>query len=463
MNYQYAYYSKNIQEIPLNDDIKVISEPSCDEFFISNSKDIKAKIYAKEIDFYIRNSTENYLQKAKSISLLYEIRALIYANSKEEYFYNEHGEISYKSFINYTSKTCDYNERRGEVCLKCVQICPSDTIKQDGKTLSLNHETCISCGACVSVCPTGSMDFSSVCRESFLNISRMLKDKIILVISSKIDLDDLTVELKDGVIPLVVDSRMIDEWHFLTLAQQSGASVVFYDKKIFEPLEKCADFVNEIYRRRFNSKAVYLASNEAELKESLSLATILPNSYYDLANSNIHKRNATAKRIEFLVGDNNLGVMETSVFVNYAKVNIKNDKCTLCLSCAGACRAGALSIDKNTNSLLFNASVCTGCGYCEASCAEDECLSVTRGEFSLEKKSFTPQVLAKDELFACVECGDEFATKKAVDKIANIFKDRLADDELKLRALYCCSDCKAKLMSARVYEQQKAQMEAVNG
>ncbi len=33
--------------------------------------------------------------------------------------------------------------------------------------------------------------------------------------------------------------------------------------------------------------------------------------------------------------------------------------------------------------------------------------------------------MAKDELFACIECGKEFATKKAVEKIANLMKPKL--------------------------------------
>ena len=55
--------------------------------------------------------------------------------------------------------------------------------------------------------------------------------------------------------------------------------------------------------------------------------------------------------------------------------------------------------------------------------------------------------MAKDKLFACVECGKEFATTKAIEKIANMMGAIFAlSSETKKRTLYCCEDCKPKIM-----------------
>jgi len=53
--------------------------------------------------------------------------------------------------------------------------------------------------------------------------------------------------------------------------------------------------------------------------------------------------------------------------------------------------------------------------------------------------------MAKDELFKCVECGVEFATVKSIEKIASIMAPRFGDDQARIRALYCCADCKPKV------------------
>jgi len=49
-------------------------------------------------------------------------------------------------------------------------------------------------------------------------------------------------------------------------------------------------------------------------------------------------------------------------------------------------------------------------------------------------------------LVKCVECGVEFATKKSVEKIANMMIPKFGNDKSKIRALYCCADCKPKVM-----------------
>ena len=80
------------------------------------------------------------------------------------------------------------------------------------------------------------------------------------------------------------------------------------------------------------------------------------------------------------------------------------------------------------------------------SCAESQTISLKKGKMHINTEFFKPKELARDELFACVECGKEFATKKAVEKIASILSPAFSGDEKKLRTLYCCAECKAKLM-----------------
>jgi DNA-directed RNA polymerase subunit RPC12/RpoP len=65
--------------------------------------------------------------------------------------------------------------------------------------------------------------------------------------------------------------------------------------------------------------------------------------------------------------------------------------------------------------------------------------------------------MAKDELFACTECGKQFATVKAVQKIAAIMTPLFGADDIKVKTLYCCADCKPKVMFQSHLNNQQAQ------
>jgi MinD superfamily P-loop ATPase len=124
------------------------------------------------------------------------------------------------------------------------------------------------------------------------------------------------------------------------------------------------------------------------------------------------------------------------------------------LVCVGACNVGALIADAKDNTLRLNPSICTACGYCEVSCPEKDCLTIKRDVIELEPNWFKENILAQDKLFACVECGKEFATTKAVEKIAKMMAPIFSSDPVKERSLYCCADCKPKIMMQSYFDQK---------
>lgn len=158
------------------------------------------------------------------------------------------------------------------------------------------------------------------------------------------------------------------------------------------------------------------------------------------------KREIFSYRLKNLVGDENLGEVQTGPNVHYAHVKVNEANCTLCLSCVGACNVDAIFANPSDNTLRLNPSLCTSCGYCEVSCPESDCLTIQHDVIKLTPSWFKDEVLAQDELFACVECGNEFATKKAIEKIASIMAPIFKSDPIKEKTLYCCESCKPKIM-----------------
>lgn len=389
---------------------------------------------------YAQNKSRLGLINA-SIDNIDEIIQALKANINPKY--------EYKKFTTYNQNICQYHGRRVEICSKCESVCPSVAITKDDKTktLSFSQIDCVDCGKCVTVCPSGALDNAFINKTSFHEISKFYTKKHPLVIVSKDDISSLDIELKQDVFPLVLNSEFLDESTLLTLLQLSGSQIAFYSDSFSEVTDEIIKMLNNIYQKRFNTDAILVAKNIEELKEVLEELSFVENSYFNFNQNGLKKREIFSTRLQKIVENDDLGVVSTGSNIHYGTVKVNEANCTLCLSCVGACNVDAIIANEADFSLRINPSLCTACGYCEVSCPEKDCLTIVKDEIELQPLWFKENILAKDKLFACVECGKEFATTKAVEKIANMMAPIFAKvSETKKRTLYCCEDCKAKLM-----------------
>ncbi|MFK2823936.1 4Fe-4S binding protein [Arcobacter sp. YIC-80] len=368
---------------------------------------------------------------------------------------------SYKKFTTYDKTICQYNERREVICSKCEEVCPSVAITKDDttKVLTFSQIDCHGCGGCISVCPSGALDYAPSNRDSMFEMSSFFADTHPLITPQKMNIKDLEIELKEGVLPYAIEGeKFLDETAFLTLAQISGSQLVFYTDFISKGSGDAIRIVNDIYQKKYGKDAIIVAMDEEELKAALEEVTFIENSHFNFNQEGLKKREIFSHRLQKLVGEDDLGEVQTGEHIHYGLVKVNEDKCTLCLVCVGACNVDALQADARDNTLRINPSLCTSCGYCEVSCPESDCLEIERDVIKLQPMWFKENILAQDELFACVECGKEFATKKSVEKIASMMGPIFASDPVKERSLYCCADCKPKIMMQNYYDQKKQGM-----
>lgn len=373
---------------------------------------------------------------------------------------NASPKYKFKSLTTYDESICQYANRRDEICARCVEVCPTVAILKDDESRQLvfSHVDCIGCGECVSVCPSGSLDFAPFTRKAWASVARLYAGKVALLVGDD-SLYKQSISLPNIVLPLDLGGRFLTQTHLMSLLQESGCAVVLYDKSPAKGTAAAIDIINQIYAFKFNKKAIYLAKDLDELELALNEAYVIEGSEYNMSENALPLREIFSKRVEHFVGASELGVVRTDERLRYANVTINEDKCTLCLSCVGACNVGALIADTKDNSIKFKASICTACGYCESSCAEPGAIEVKTGELRLAPSSFEFVRLASDELFACIECGKEFATKKSIEKIASMMLPIFGENSLKARTLYCCAQCKAKVMFKAQIEQQKGDID----
>ena len=366
--------------------------------------------------------------------------------------------FSYRKFTTYDKTICQYDGRREVICSKCEEVCPTVAITKDDttKTLTFSQVDCHGCGGCISVCPSGALDYTPTNKESLYEISKFYKDTHPLIIPSKMSLDNLNIDLKENILPFTIDGeKFLHEGTLLTLLQISGSQLIFYSDFLSKGTKDAIRILNDIYQKRYQKDAVLIAMNEDELSLALKQISFVENSYFNFNQDGFKKREVFSHRLQKIVGNDDLGVVETGEHIHYAKVEVNQDTCTLCLVCVGACNVGALVADASDNTLRINPSICTACGYCEISCPETNCLTIKQDIIELKPTWFKESVLAQDKLFACVECGVEFATTKAIEKIASKMATIFASDPVKVRSLYCCANCKPKIMMQSYFDNRK--------
>ncbi|PAF43600.1 4Fe-4S dicluster domain-containing protein [Helicobacter sp. 11S02596-1] len=365
------------------------------------------------------------------------------------------GVYDYKTIITYDNQNCQYHHRRPNknnegYCHKCANVCPTFGITKDNALMELNFSAidCINCGNCVAVCPSGSIDYTPFSMQAFSQTLKHYQDTHILLIPEAF-LDELAdFEIPKHLSPLIIDGKdFLSEAHILALLQESGGSCVYYCPEISQPSQEAIKLVNDIYQQIYQKIGFHTAKNISELHHiAPSLQKIESYSYHPRAGE--YKRKHFAERLRFAIKDNDYGQVksgESGELIRYGQITLKEELCTLCMSCVGACNVGSLSANATNFSLQFNPSICTTCGYCVDSCPENA-ISLELSGINLHPSWFENKIIAQDKLFACSECGKEFATQKSIQKVKSIMIPLFGNDEAKIKTLECCPECKVKIM-----------------
>jgi ferredoxin len=359
------------------------------------------------------------------------------------------GNFSYTNFIKYNASLCHYHHRRSSVCGDCAVLCPTGAITKRGtpKELAIADIDCNGCGGCVGICPTGAIDYAPIPRSAWQNMSSFYKERSALILTGNIIKGNPQLNLHENILPFFLENiDFLDECHLLTLLQKSGYPVIIFTDKLSLILKNVVSLLNEIFMRKYNRPALFVCSSKTDLSEVARELSPFPEILYDLDERSLGKREIFAKRLSYLVGKDDFGSVSTGPYLRYGSIHIDEGLCTLCLSCADACNTGALKVHAEDNTLRYTPALCTVCGYCEATCPEKNCLHIGKDQLALHPDFFRQKVMATDEIFNCVECGKGFAPAKAVGKIAAIMQPFFGEDRVRIRSLYCCPDCKAKLM-----------------
>ena len=123
----------------------------------------------------------------------------------------------------------------------------------------------------------------------------------------------------------------------------------------------------------------------------------------------------------------------------FGAVVVNTGKCTLCMSCAGACPSSALMDNPDSPQLRFLERNCVQCGLCAETCPENAIELQPR--LWLSQQARQARVLNESRPFHCTQCAKPFGTEHMIKNMMS----KLAGHSMfagNLNRLQMCADCR---------------------
>ena len=124
----------------------------------------------------------------------------------------------------------------------------------------------------------------------------------------------------------------------------------------------------------------------------------------------------------------------------FGGITVDKDKCTLCMSCVGACPSSALQDNQTAPQLRFVEKNCVQCGLCVKTCPEQAIALQPRLLLTPERKQ--ARVLNEAKPYGCIRCGKPFGTLKAIEMMLTKLSGHSMFQGAALERLKMCGDCR---------------------
>ncbi len=286
-------------------------------------------------------------------------------------------------------------------CTLCQDSCPYGAVKVDKKTgVSIDYSKCTACGLCVSSCPMSAIQFPSVSQQAIFELSKIKGDKRISCYKDH----DNSIKL-----PCIGMLSAID----LVMLRSSGRVNLYcpgceLSKNLKDLKVTVEDLNNSVGGFSLTTPDYNIQPKENEKAVNLEKFSFLANK---------------SEAMQLIMKSNNLPD------VSY-EAEINNEVCTMCESCAKWCPTTALTIDytNEMERLSFDPDKCIGCKICINVCPEGDnaCSSGNKAIKIFPAKEVKHEVkeLMKDEIVKCRVCGSIVGSRKSLNLVKKIMKER---------------------------------------
>lgn len=371
-------------------------------------------------------------------------------------------------FITFDPHLCAHSRSKITGCTRCLDLCPTGAISPNGDHVAIDPAICAGCGQCAAACPTGAASYALPPMDALMRRLRTLVTTYLaaggagpVLLLHDADHGEPLIDasarfgtgLPANVLPLQVNEITQIGPEFLAAALAYGADgIVFLGRAkpkhelsglgrtiattsaIAAGLGYGEDLIRLV--ETDDPDALQAAVAERPERQRRKAATFLPlggkRGLLDIAFHELHA-----------VAPAPVDMVALGKGAPFGKVELRNDACTLCLSCVSACPTGALSDNPDRPLLAFAESLCVQCGLCERTCPEDAIDLIPQIDFLARRAP--RRILKEEEPFHCIDCGKAFGTKSVIDKIAAKLERHWmfsGDNTARRGALFTCEDCR---------------------
>jgi ferredoxin len=352
------------------------------------------------------------------------------------------GEFEKPKYFSYKERICAHSRNRQIGCNACIEICSAQAIVGVGDRIRVNPNLCAGCGACTTVCPTGALTYAypspAYTGERLRTLVFAYRDAgggaPVLLFHSGERGKALIGELETNgqgvpanVIPVELQhtaSVGIDVW-LSAIAYGAGAVMVLMtDEEAPQYRTAVAAQMNiaNIILNGLGYEGEHCRLLEASQAQPLGVVLARPvlttgvtefGAFHVMAD----KRNTLDLALSHLarVAPLTPAIVPLPAGAPFGAVKVDTVKCTLCMSCVGACPASALMDSPTLPQLRFVEKNCVQCGLCETTCPEDAIVLDPRMSFADTWNK--PVVLNESTPFCCIRCSKPFGTLQMVENM----------------------------------------------
>jgi ferredoxin len=413
------------------------------------------------------------------------------------------GEFDKPKFFHYKQKLCAHSRNEQIGCTACIDVCSAQAIRseasQKGKTstslqrrnlaeavtpvvggqgggIAVNPHLCVGCGACTTVCPSGALAYATpntvdqgkVLRALLSTFAKAGGQNAALLIHSQGSgvrlVEDLGRAARTDKSVRGVPARVMPlaVWHTASVGIDLWLSAIALgasDVWVLATDEEAPEYRVALREQMAVAQAVltglgyagaHLRLIEATGVRELDAALQAPPSQAvgkaATLSPQADKRATLDLAIDHLLAHAPKAAQSIALPAAgspFGTLAIDKDKCTMCLSCVGACPEAALADNPEAPQLRFIEKNCVQCGLCVTTCPEDALALEPRlwlADGGKARKQL--RVLNEAQPYACIKCGKPFGTMKAIESMIGKLAGHSMFQGAAAERLKMCGDCR---------------------
>ena len=413
------------------------------------------------------------------------------------------GEFDKPKFFAYKPKLCAHSRNEQIGCTACIDVCSAMAIRSDaslkGKTsaapqrrnlaesvtpvlggqgggIAVNPHLCVGCGACTTVCPSGALAYATpdtlhqgkVLRTLLSTYAAAGGRNAALLIHSQgagvRSIDELGRAARTDKAVRGVPARLLPlaVWHTASIgidlwlsAIALGASDVWVlvtdeDAPQYRAALREQMAVAQAVLNGLGYAGAHLRLVEADDVRTLDAALQAPPAQAVAKPATLSpqadKRATLDLALDHLITHAPKAAESIALPAAgspWGTLAIDKDKCTMCLSCVGACPEAALADNPEAPQLRFIEKNCVQCSLCVKTCPEDAITMQARlwlADGGKARKQL--RVLNEAQPYVCIKCGKPFGTLKAIESMIGKLAGHSMFQGAAAERLKMCGDCR---------------------